>query len=384
MDMHPAGMYHIISSCNTDDGVDYMIHLSENLKELRKAAGITQEQLAHVLGVSPQAVSRWEIGTTYPDITLLPAIAGYFGVTLDQLLGMDRIQDENSLQAIMDEYGSNTAKGLVAENIRLLREAVRRYPNNYRLWLLLVRELSWERSTEEKERQSKEEALALSEFILQKCGDPQIRASVTSNMCYVYNALGQKEEAVRTAEKLPDIWSTSTALLQRLYNGEKKIRHCQASAASGLELLYFAMVELADLNYQDKDMTTPERIGIIRKCISMYELLYDKGDLLEYEQRLSECYRYIAAMEMLEGSYPAALDDLEKAAEHAVAYDTLPESPAHTTRMVRGYTELRGRNYTETECCRLADKLKWDRYDPVRSDPRFRAVIESIQPFAEE
>ena len=361
-----------------------MIHLSENLKELRKAAGITQEQLARVLGVSPQAVSRWEIEATYPDITLLPAIAGYFGVTLDRLLGMDQIQDENGLQAVMEEYAANTAKGLVAENIRLLREAVRRYPNNFNLWLLLVRELSWERGTEEKERQSREEALALSKFILEKCTDPQIRASVVSNMCFVYDALGRKEEAVRTAEKLPNIWSTSTALLLRLYDGEKKITHCQASAASSLELLYFAMVELADLNYQNEEMTVPERIEIIRKCIAMYELIYDKGDYLEYEQRLSECHRYIAAMEMLEGSCPASLDDLEKAAEHAVAYDTLPENPVHSTRLVRGYTELRGRNYTETECRRLYDKLKWDRYDPVRNDPRFRAVIESIQPYIKE
>lgn len=360
-----------------------MIHLSENLKELRKAAGITQEQLARVLGVSPQAVSRWEIEATYPDITLLPAIAGYFGVTLDRLLGMDQIQDESDLQAVMDEYGANTAKGLVAKNIRLLRDAVKRWPNNFSLWLLLVRELSWERGTEEKERQSKEEALALSEFILEKCTDPQIRASVTSNMCYVYEALGRKEEAVRTAETLPNIWSTSTALLQRLYDGEKKIRHCQATVASGLDLLYFAMVELADLNYQNKDMTIPERIGIIRKCIAMYELVYDKGDLQECEQRLSECHRYIAAMEMSDGSCPAALDDLEKAAEHAIAYDALPEKPIHTTRLVRGYTELRGRNYTESECRRLYDKLKWDRYDPVRKNPRFRAVIESIQPYTD-
>ena len=144
------------------------------------------------------------------------------------------------------------------------------------------------------------------------------------------------------------------------------------------------MVELADLNYQNKDMTISERIGIIRKCIAMYELVYDKGDLLECEQRLSECHRYIAAMEMSDGSFPAALDDLEKAAEHAIAYDALPEKPIHTTRLVRGYTELRGRNYTESECRRLYDKLKWDRYDPVRNDPRFRAVIESIQPYIKE
>ena len=47
------------------------LKLGENLKKFRLQRELTQEQLADVLGVSAQAVSRWENGTTYPDITLL-------------------------------------------------------------------------------------------------------------------------------------------------------------------------------------------------------------------------------------------------------------------------------------------------------------------------
>lgn len=54
------------------------LKLGENLKKFRLQRELTQEQLADVLGVSAQAVSRWENGTTYPDITLLPTIASYF------------------------------------------------------------------------------------------------------------------------------------------------------------------------------------------------------------------------------------------------------------------------------------------------------------------
>ncbi|MBD5114415.1 MAG: helix-turn-helix transcriptional regulator [Ruminococcaceae bacterium] len=66
------------------------------LKNLRKSKGITQEQLAEAVGVSPQAVSKWEMNG-YPDTPLLPMIADYLGVTIDELFGnkMENIAIEN-------------------------------------------------------------------------------------------------------------------------------------------------------------------------------------------------------------------------------------------------------------------------------------------------
>ena len=59
------------------------------LKKLRKSKGITQEQLAEAVGVSPQAVSKWEING-YPDAPLLPVIADYFDVSLNELFGNEK------------------------------------------------------------------------------------------------------------------------------------------------------------------------------------------------------------------------------------------------------------------------------------------------------
>ena len=61
--------------------------IGKNISELRKNANMTQEQLAEILGVSAQSVSKWENDTTMPDIMLLPAIAGCFGITVDELYG---------------------------------------------------------------------------------------------------------------------------------------------------------------------------------------------------------------------------------------------------------------------------------------------------------
>lgn len=60
-------------------------HFSRNLRRLRLDKGLTQEQLANILGVSVQSVSRWECGNTLPDVMLLPEIARLYGVTVDDL-----------------------------------------------------------------------------------------------------------------------------------------------------------------------------------------------------------------------------------------------------------------------------------------------------------
>ena len=63
--------------------------IGSNIAALRKEKGITQEELANALGVSAQAVSKWENNSSCPDVSLLTVIADYFGVTVDALLRSD-------------------------------------------------------------------------------------------------------------------------------------------------------------------------------------------------------------------------------------------------------------------------------------------------------
>lgn len=63
------------------------IKLNEQIAFLRKSRGITQEELAREFGISNQAVSKWESGQSCPDIQLLPQLAEYFGVSIDELMG---------------------------------------------------------------------------------------------------------------------------------------------------------------------------------------------------------------------------------------------------------------------------------------------------------
>lgn len=85
------------------------MNFSDNFKALRKKHALTQEQIAEALGVSCQAVSKWETNSSYPDISLLPIIADYFGVSVDHLIGHDtstQLEEINNACMLADDLFS--------------------------------------------------------------------------------------------------------------------------------------------------------------------------------------------------------------------------------------------------------------------------------------
>lgn len=68
-----------------------MCSIGVKIAKLRKDNNMTQEELAGMIGVSSQSVSKWETGVTMPDIMLLPIIAGVFEITLDELFSVEKI-----------------------------------------------------------------------------------------------------------------------------------------------------------------------------------------------------------------------------------------------------------------------------------------------------
>ena len=77
------------------------LKIGSSLRRLRQERGITQEELANALCITAQAVSKWERNEGYPEITLLPDIAEYFGVTLDTLCGIDEERKQKEISSIL-------------------------------------------------------------------------------------------------------------------------------------------------------------------------------------------------------------------------------------------------------------------------------------------
>lgn len=127
------------------------IKIGEKIKQLRLRDGRRQEDLAASLGVSPQAVSRWELGVSYPDMELVPAIANYFHVSIDSLFGYqnDREEKINGILGKADEMieaerpllGRDFPTENLEKCVELLRDAAAEFPNEPRILIKLGRAL---------------------------------------------------------------------------------------------------------------------------------------------------------------------------------------------------------------------------------------------------
>ncbi len=144
------------------------LRIAENIRRLRQENNLTQVQLADRLGVSYQAVSRWENETTYPDIELLPLIAAVFGVTVDYLLGGTAEDQRQSLRRRWKELETITESRERVNHLRLMH---REFPED---WYLTVRLCAEVPSPEEKRR--------LTQEVLSGCDIPFIRSMAIRQM----------------------------------------------------------------------------------------------------------------------------------------------------------------------------------------------------------
>ena len=109
------------------------IKIGAIIKKLRAENNITQDTLATAIGVTPQAISRWESEGGYPDIELLPALADFFSVSTDELLGYRLSEREQELANIKKKMERLAEVGSVEERVAYARSAFAHYPNDYEI-----------------------------------------------------------------------------------------------------------------------------------------------------------------------------------------------------------------------------------------------------------
>ena len=95
---------------------------------------LTQEQLAEKFGTSPQAISRWEIGATYPDIEMLPMIASFFETSVDALLGVTEEEKEKRCSELQKSFEIAVRAKDVQETVEIMREIRRNLKDYQQYW----------------------------------------------------------------------------------------------------------------------------------------------------------------------------------------------------------------------------------------------------------
>lgn len=170
------------------------IYLSENIKRLRLEKELTQETLSEFLGVTSQSVSNWERGESYPDITMLPEIAGFFKVSVDELLGVNRAEDEKEIIKELDSYDNLTDKDMKWEIICNLKK---KFPNDFRI---LLRYMTCLVHFKENTPENIAKIIAIYDNIQQNCSNDKIRISAKRHLAELYRGLSEKDGSGITFE----------------------------------------------------------------------------------------------------------------------------------------------------------------------------------------
>lgn len=173
------------------------MNIGKNIKRLRLEKNVTQEQLSEAMGVSCAAVSKWERGDTYPDITLLQPLAFYFGVSMDELMGYNEEKVRASIDKVIESYRNSWN----SENVRsreIIVEAYRNYPNDYRVMHHYMWDIAGHMADNDPNvlLEHKDEFSAICDKILEGCTDESIRRNAWNMRAKLLHAEGKTEEAL--------------------------------------------------------------------------------------------------------------------------------------------------------------------------------------------
>lgn len=103
--------------------------IGDQIKKYRKNAGLTQEQVGNYLGVTPPAVNKWEKGNTYPDISLLPALARLLKIDMNELFSFREELTEYEIAQFTNELSEKALRGEAAEAFDMAEKKILEYPH---------------------------------------------------------------------------------------------------------------------------------------------------------------------------------------------------------------------------------------------------------------
>ncbi len=361
------------------------------IKDLRRKADMTQEGLAETLGITGQAVSRWENDLAMPDISLLPVLANLFEVTTDHLLGVDISQKESRIREILRSATQRGIEGSQAEAVELIRTGLKEYPGSYKLMHGLMFHLYIGIDIPRSDKAARKillEVVSLGEKILAECTDDGIRHDTIEKLCAAYADLGEQERMKRLADTMPGIWETRDSIFAMYTRGEEQL---PAKRAYIRQLLNAAAINLSQLHYRNDtrgvwEEITPEEILQAQKdTLVLIDMLCPDGDYGSLDATRGNAYRIMADIHLEAGDWDAGLAELEKSVAITVSLDTEYDGTRkHTSPLFGGSAYghfMLNRPHTFSEG--LLDTLRGQHYyERLLADPRGRGLISELEAHA--
>jgi len=375
------------------------IYFGESLRRLRRERGLTQEALAQQLNVSFQTISNWERDESWPDLSMLPVIASFFGVTTDTLLAVDKAGGERRLQEIIDAYDAhkpNTSR----EHMPVLKAALADYPTDYRLWVRYMEAMLYNSGGGLKcSQETQREAREIYENIDAHCTNDRIRMWAKRLFVMHLHSIAQplepggplgrpelQAEAEAILAEMPDLRACREHVATMVsLPGEDHLRAVQGELASLLWMTAHAMNhhDLYGKAFPGEEATFQYAKEIIYAAdveLRMFELFYPDGDYGKNHFLVIYSYGYKAFYNAVLGNFDEAFDAMRRSLEQAAAFDAMPRVTTHTSPLFKGlaYDKIaQDRGMAERMKELFGERYPWP--EGFKDDPRFGEIMAALE-----
>lgn len=247
-------------------GATCMNTIGNKIKELRKKRGLTQEQLADAIGISFQAVSKWETSITLPDVTMIPKIAGFFGVTTDSIFNFDLKEIESRVDEICNEAyqfrETDPEKGK-----EILESGLKQYPDNDIILNNLLYVMNYSKDPDT--------TIKLCNKLIEQTNKFDVKYDAYRFLAYAYKAKGEIELAKKAVEQIPEIYFNKLTEVAFVSEGKEKQEAAEKQKWVSFENLIQMMWLLAE--YYESIGKHKEFIKETEKAIKLIEIMDNKN-----------------------------------------------------------------------------------------------------------
>ena len=389
--------------------------LGDKIKELRKRDGRKQEDLANALGVTNQAVSRWEANGGYPDMEMIPAIANYFGITIDELFGYenDREKKIDKLVSKINEmnFMNNGVNINIDECISLAREALIEFPVNKKLMLCLASVLfnaGYVRYGEyhltdsegysiydaERHRTYAEwkEAIAIYEKLMPMLEPSEARNRAVEELTQLYLNLGEHEKALEIVETMPTIYGSREFLRINAVSGKKQAEACGEALLRTVRAC--SMLIIWTVLAYEQNMSISDKAKSIKSAIQIFDIICTDGNYGIHNSHIARVYTLLSVYLWLDNKKDEAFEALDKSLLHFREFEKSCEEKnlSYTAPLIRLVNiepiqaKANDSNHPHTSALSLVED--WPSWcvpeaclvkEEIQSDPRWNEWVEKCK-----
>lgn len=274
------------------------INFSENIIKLRHKRKITQEQLADFIGVTKASVSKWENKQSMPDIMLLPRLAAFFDVTVDELLGYEPQLSKEQIQRIYQELAHDFATLPFEEVMDKSRDYVKRYYSCYmfleQICVLWMNHYTIPQDVEEQQHILRE-ILDVCEHIIANCNVVGVCNDVMSIKAMVELFMGKASEVIETLEPVMDPTRLSGQNDMLLIQAYQMIGDMGKARSYTQITLYMYLMGMIGSSTQYMNINMAD-IQVCKETIKRIEALIKAYDVDELHPNITAQFYYQSAV----------------------------------------------------------------------------------------